>query len=74
MTQQQQKQPRNILEQILFGQEITNDNVVALNDNLAAINEKLDLLIMALSPQAIMTTEPTALGVVKDEDREPQKP
>ncbi|MBQ2797493.1 MAG: hypothetical protein IJF01_07170 [Tidjanibacter sp.] len=68
MTQQQQKQPRNILEQILFGQEITNDNVVTLADNLAALNEKLDLLLLALSPQE--PTEPIAPGTVNNEGRE----
>lgn len=67
----QDRQPRNIFEHILFGQQTTNENVVTLNQNLATINEKLDLIIGVLYPQ---TTEPTALGAVNDEDREPSKP
>ncbi len=67
----QQKQPRNIFEQILFGQETTNENVIVLGENLKTVNDKLDFVIGILCPQI---TEPTALGAVNDEDREPQKP
>lgn len=53
------RQPKNIFEQIVFGQEITNDNIVALADNLAVVNSKLDALLGIFSPAE---TEPTASG------------
>lgn len=56
----QQMQPRNILEQILFGQQIINDNVVALADNLNAVHEQLETLLTSLS--AIEISEPNTSG------------
>lgn len=55
----QNRQPKTIFEQILFGQEITNENVVALAENLDVINKKLDALISIF---ATTQTEPTASG------------
>lgn len=34
--------PRNIFEQILFGQIAINDNVVALAKNIEVLNERID--------------------------------
>jgi hypothetical protein len=57
------KQPKNIFEQIVFGQEILNDNIVALSENLDFINQKVDMLIAVLStPPIIKDSEPNASG------------
>lgn len=53
------RQPKNIFEQIVFGQEITNDNIVALADNLAVVNSKLDALLGIFTPTE---SEPTTSG------------
>lgn len=55
----QDRQPKTIFEQIVFAQEVTNDNVVALAENLDVINKKLDALISIF---ATTSTEPTASG------------
>ena len=36
------QQPRNIFEQIIYGQLATNDNVVALSKNVEVLNDKID--------------------------------
>ena len=59
-----EKQPRNIFEQILFGLEATNANVVALSEEIAMIRKDLDVLKSAL---CINDPEPNALGAVKSE-------
>ena len=41
----EQRQPRNIFEQIVMGQTITNDNIVALAENLDVVNKKVDALL-----------------------------
>lgn len=64
---QETRQPRNIFEQILFAQEVTNDNVVALADNMAVMNTKIDVLMAALG---LSTSEPTALGTDTKEEGE----
>lgn len=57
------KQPKNIFEQILFGQEIVNDNIVALADNLVIVNDKLDILLDIFSPSPVdKDSEPNASG------------
>lgn len=48
--QQTSKQPVTIFEQIVFGQEITNENIVALAENLAVINAKIDKLLAVFAP------------------------
>lgn len=58
------KQPRNIFEQILFGLEATNANVVALSEEIAMIRKDLDALKSALY---INDSEPNALGAVNNE-------
>lgn len=54
------RQPRTIVEQLVFGQEVTNENIGALAHNLDVINAKIDALL------AIFTTPP-----VKKENSEP---
>lgn len=60
------KQPRTIFEQIVFGQEITNENIVALANNLDVVNAKIDQLNIKLDGLlAIFTpaqSEPNASG------------
>ena len=56
-------QPKNIFEQIVFGQEILNENIVALSENLDFINQKVDMLMAILStPPIIKDSEPNASG------------
>lgn len=38
----EQKTPKTIFEQIVFGQEITNENIVTLAINLEVVNKKID--------------------------------
>ena len=57
------RQPKTIFEQIVFSQEIINDNIVALADNCNAINAKLDKLMEIFSsPPMISNSEPNASG------------
>lgn len=57
------RQPKTIFEQIVFGQEITNENVVALADNLAVVNAKIDALLAIFSPaENKEDSEPDASG------------
>lgn len=57
------RQPKNIFEQIVFGQEILNENIVALSENLDFINQKVDMLMAILStPPIIKDSEPNASG------------
>lgn len=59
------RQPRNIFEQILFGLEATNANVVALSEEIAMIRQDLDAIKSALYMND--NSEPNALGAVKSE-------
>jgi hypothetical protein len=57
------KQPKNVFEQIVFGQEFINENIVALSENIDFINKKVDLLMSVLSiPPIIEDSEPNASG------------
>lgn len=56
----QDKQPRNIFEQILFGQQVTNDNIIALADNLNVLREQLEILIGSMT--TVETFVPNASG------------
>lgn len=60
-----EKQPRNIFEQILFGLEATNANVVALSEEIAMIRQDLHAIKSALYMND--NSEPNALGAVKNE-------
>ena len=59
-----ERQPRNIFEQILFGLETTNANVVALSEELAIARKDLESLKSALY---INNSEPDALGADNNE-------
>ena len=60
-----EKQPRNIFEQILFGLEATNANVVVLSEEIAMIRQDLHAIKSALYINE--NSEPNALGAVKNE-------
>lgn len=59
-----EKQPRNIFEQILFGLEATNSNVVIVSEELAAMWQDIKSIKAALY---INDSEPNALGAVNNE-------
>ena len=59
-----EKKPRNIFEQILFGLEATNNNVVALSEDIVAILKDIQLIKSAL---CIDNSEPNALGAGENE-------
>lgn len=62
--EQNVKQPKTIFEQIVFGQEVTNDNIVALAHNLDVVNAKIDTLlaIFTMPPAKKENSEPDASG------------
>ena len=55
---QEPRQPRNLFEQILFGVQVTNDNIVTLHDRVDAFEAKINAIYDALYP----TSEPNASG------------
>ena len=55
----QNRQPKTIFEQIVFAQEITNENIVALAANLDIVNAKIDALLGIFNPAQ---SEPNASG------------
>lgn len=55
---QEPRQPRNLFEQILFGVQVTNDNIVTLHDRVDAFEAKINAIHDALYP----TSEPNASG------------
>ena len=62
---EQNKKPQNIFEQIVFGQEVTNDNIVALAENLNVVNAKIDALLSIFTTPPVRTkdnSEPDASG------------
>lgn len=59
--------PRNIFEQILFGQQTTNENILALADNLKDVYDKLNALIDTFSTTPI--SAPTDSGIEGDIDK-----
>lgn len=56
------RQPKTIFEQIVFGQEITNENIVALAENLAVVNAKIDVLLAYFTPAEHEDSKPVASG------------
>lgn len=54
------RQPKTIFEQIVFGQEITNENIVTLAENLAVVNAKIDALLAFFMPAE--ESKPVASG------------
>lgn len=62
------RQPKTIFEQIALGQEIVNDNIVALAENLNVVMAKVDaLLAIFTSPPLRKHSEPDASGADDDD-------
>ena len=53
-------QPKNIFEQILFGQLTTNNNVVALSKNVEVLNDKIEgiMALFSASSETVDVTKP----------------
>lgn len=60
-----ERKARNIFEQILFGLEATNDNVVALSEEIALLRQDMQALKSGLYMDENIS-EPNALGAEKD--------
>ena len=58
------KEPKNIFEQILYGQEVINDNIVALSENMDILYKRFNSLFESIAPTD--TSSPTVSG--KDDD------
>lgn len=68
-----QKKPRNIFEQILFGLEATNENVVIVSEEVVMLRREVAELKSALCLDVVAeeyNTEPNALGAVANESVE----
>ena len=59
-----EKKPKNIFEQILFGLEATNNNIVALSEDIVTILKDIQAIKSALY---IDNSEPNALGAENNE-------
>lgn len=60
-----ERKARNIFEQILFGLEATNANVVAISEEIALLRQDMQALKSGLYIDENMS-EPNALGAEKD--------
>ena len=60
------KQPRNIFEQILYGQLAVNNNIVALSKNVEVLNERFDDIMSLFAAQLEVVPEPKRNGVKDD--------
>lgn len=58
--------PKNIFEQILFGQLAINDNIVALSKNIEILNERFDDIMSIFSTNTIAVVEDTKPSVLND--------
>lgn len=58
------KQPTTIIEQMVLGQQITNDNMVAMAEDLNVMHSKLDALLSMFTTPPIHNndSEPVASG------------
>ena len=67
----QQRQPKNIFEQILFGVQAVNENIIAISEENAAqraiIEELLRAFVMPPVPMDKSNTEPGAPGAETEE-------
>ena len=59
------REPKNIFEQILYGQEIMNDNIVALAENMDILYKRFNELFESIAPKD--TASPTVPGREEDE-------
>lgn len=60
------KQPRNVFEQIALGLQTVNDNIVDLSKDFAELYRKVDEIHAALYPTANPIAEPDAPGAEKE--------
>ena len=60
------QQPRNIFEQILYGQITVNDNIVALSKNVEILNDKIDDIMSVFTTQTDVVPEPKHSAVKED--------
>lgn len=58
--------PKNIFEQILFGQLAINDNIVVLSKNIEILNERFDDIMSVFSTNTIAVVEDTKPSVLND--------
>lgn len=58
--------PKNIFEQILFGQLATNDNIVALSKNIEILYERIDDIMSIFSTNTIDVVEENKPSVLND--------
>lgn len=58
---EENKQPRNIFEQIAMGLQVTNENTVAIAADLANLYKMVEEIHQAMFPQE-GTSEPNASG------------
>lgn len=58
------KQPTTIIEQMVLGQQVTNDNIIALAEDLNIMHAKLDALLAMFTTPAINMddSKPVASG------------
>lgn len=61
------QQPRNIFEQILFGQLAVNDNIVALAKNVEILNERIDDIMTVFMAHTEVLPENNHGGVKQEE-------
>jgi hypothetical protein len=61
------QQPRNIFEQILFGQLAVNDNIVALAKNVEILNERFDDIMTVFMAHTEVLPEDKHEGVKQEE-------
>lgn len=61
------QQPRNIFEQILFGQLAINDNIIALAKNIEILNERLDDIMTVFMAHTEVLPEGKHEGVKQEE-------
>lgn len=54
--------PRNIFEQILFGQIAINDNIVALSRNIEVLNERIDDIMGVFTTNATIDDNKSILS------------
>lgn len=61
------KQPRNVFEQIALGLQTVNDNIVDLSKDFAELYRKVDEIYAALYPPVQPIAEPDVPGAEKEE-------
>jgi uncharacterized protein YaaN involved in tellurite resistance len=67
--EQQPRQPKNIFEQLLFGMQTVNENVVELFKDMEDMRQKVDAIYNALYPAQTDIAEPTDPGAATINDQ-----